>query len=369
MIDIHGEYGTARVFAEQFDDATDKQVRNLLNSPLAKGSNIRIMPDCHAGAGCVVGLTMTLTDKLCPNLVGVDIGCGMLTVQFSPTRGHGLDFNRLDAVIRENIPSGFAVHTKQHDKFNELYDLTCADSVDIQRALLSIGTLGGGNHFIEVSKSVETDRYYLIIHSGSRKLGLEIAAHYQKIATETCDDKIQKDLRYLTDENMDHYLHDMNIAQMYADFNRRIMAARIMRGMKWEDMAYSFTTTHNYIDFSDNVLRKGAVSARAGEMLLVPLNMRDGSLLCIGKGNADWNRSAPHGAGRILSRSQAKKELTLDAYQAAMKGIHSTCVGMGTIDESPMAYKDGELIEMLIEPTATVQEHLKPLYNFKAGGE
>lgn len=368
MIEVYGKYGSANVFVEQFDDATRQQLNRLMNSRLAENAHVRVMPDCHAGAGCVVGLTMRLTERLCPNLVGVDIGCGMLATKFSPACGHGLDFDRLDSVIRENVPSGFAVHAKQHDTFDALEDLRCLKDVDIRRAMLSIGTLGGGNHFIEVNRSVESGDYWLVIHSGSRKLGLEVAASYQRLAERTCKDG-PKDLTYLTGDGREDYLYDMAIAQRYADFNRRVMASRIMRGMKWENLACEFTTTHNYIDFSAGVLRKGAVSACQQELLLIPLNMRDGSLLCCGRGNEEWNWSAPHGAGRLLSRSKAKAELTIEAYEEAMKGIHSTCVNTGTIDESPMAYKDGAVIERLIEPTARVLEHLKPLYNFKAGGE
>jgi RNA-splicing ligase RtcB len=258
------------------------------------------------------------------------------------------------------------VHAKQHDNCDALEELVCADNVDIQRALLSIGTLGGGNHFIEVNKSVESDDYWLVIHSGSRKLGLEIAAHYQNIAVDTCADKIQKDLRYLTGQDKDNYLHDMHIAQNYADLNRRIMASRIMRGMKWDDLAFGFTTTHNYIDFSGNVLRKGAVSAKSGELLLIPLNMRDGLLVCKGKGNPEWNYSAPHGAGRLYSRSEARKQFTVEEYAEEMKGIFSTCINRSTIDEAPFAYKDYKEIMECIEPTVDILDRLIPIFNFKA---
>lgn len=373
MIEIYGNYGCAHVFAENVDQETYRQVRTLMDSPLAEGSTVRVMPDCHAGAGCVIGLTMTLTDVVCPNLVGVDIGCGMLATKLAgidslDTR----DFERLDDVISRYIPSGFAINSVAHipsKNFPDLGKLRCKDAVDLKRALLSVGTLGGGNHFIEVAQSQENGDYWLIIHSGSRKLGLEIAAHYQKKAKESCEGTgVHRDLAYLTDVDRNDYLHDMELAQSYAWWNRYTMSGIICDAMDW-GIENQFTTTHNYIDLDQNILRKGAVSALRGQPLLIPMNMRDGSLLCLGKGNEDWNKSAPHGAGRIMSRSQAKKVLDIHEYSEQMQGVYTTCVSYSTIDESPMAYKDSTLIEMLIDPTVEVQEHLVPVYNFKAGGE
>ena len=365
MFGVVGAFGIAKVFAEQVDEATMTQIKNLVDSELSHESTVCVMPDCHAGKGCVVGLTMSITDKVCPNLVGVDIGCGMLVVSLGTQHRLNLDFNKLDEVIRERVPSGFEIHEKANGRLWYFDDLYCRDYVDIQRAEKSIGTLGGGNHFIEVAKAEEDDEVFLIIHSGSRKFGLEVAAHYQE---EAYISDVHVDLAWLEGVHKDNYLHDMKIAQFYANSNRAAIAKSIIHGMGWEKHLYNFTTTHNYVDFERNILRKGAVSASAGEMLLIPLNMRDGSLLCEGKGNKDWNYSAPHGAGRILSRTQAKKKLSLEEYRQSMEGIHSTCINEGTIDESPMAYKDSKMIERLIEPTAKVLKHLKPLYNFKAGG-
>ena len=315
MIEIYGQNGCAHVFAEDVDQETYRQVRTLMDSPLAEGSAVRVMPDCHAGAGCVIGLTMTLTDRICPNLVGVDIGCGMLAVKLQGVDSlDAADFEKLDDAIARHVPSGFAIHERAYaagNDFPRLDSLRCLGSVDLDRALRSVGTLGGGNHFIEVSRSRETDGYWLIIHSGSRKLGLEIAAHYQKKAKEACEGSgVARDLAYLVDEDREDYLHDMAIAQQYAHWNRLTMNAAICAFMGWV-CETRFTTTHNYIDLEHGILRKGAVSARSGERLLIPLNMRDGSLLCLGRGNDAWNQSAPHGAGRIMSRSQAKKALDM----------------------------------------------------------
>lgn len=366
-IEISGSYTTARVFAAELESSAQGQIRALCDQPFAYGSRIRVMPDCHAGKGCVVGLTMTVQDCVCPNLVGVDIGCGMEAVRFTPKKG--LDFDKLDAFIRENIPSGFSVRSEAHDRAGnlELDSLICGRHVDKRRAALSLGTLGGGNHFIEVAEG--ESGLWLIIHSGSRRLGLEVAGWYQKMAGEACKEQnIPYELSFLEGQSCADYLADMAVAQNYASENRTLMADLILRGLKWREEE-RFTTIHNYIDLEHSVLRKGAVSAREGERLLIPLNMRDGSLLCRGLGNDDWNQSAPHGAGRRLSRSEAKGAITLPEFRKAMLGIHSTCISRETIDESPMAYKNADSIVNAIGPTAEIVERLRPLYNFKAGGE
>lgn len=368
MIEIYGDNGCAKIFAAEIDDETEKQVRTLMNQPISDGSVVRVMPDCHAGAGCVIGLTMTLTEKICPHLVGVDIGCGMLAAKLENIHGR-MDFHRVDEVIRRGIPSGFAVHPFPIAGFDDLENLFCAENVDIDRARQSIGTLGGGNHFIEISFSQEQQEYWLIVHSGSRKLGLDIATHYQKTAVLECKEQGGgRELAFLTGESARRYLHDMGIAQAYACLNRQLMLERICADMCWTP-GEVFTTTHNYIDLTHGILRKGAVSARNGERLLIPLNMRDGSLLCRGLGNDEWNQSAPHGAGRIMSRSKARKELSLADFERQMDGVFSSCISRSTLDESPMAYKDSTMTELLLEPTAHVEEHLLPLYNFKAGGD
>jgi len=366
-IDITGAHATARVFAAELESSAHGQIRALCDQPFTAGSRIRIMPDCHAGKGCVVGLTMTVQGRVCPNLVGVDIGCGMEAVRFTPKKG--LDFDKLDAFIRENIPSGFSVRSAAHERASglELDSLVCARHVDKRRAALSLGTLGGGNHFIEIAEG--ESGLWLVIHSGSRRLGLEVAGWYQKMAGEACKAQgIPYELSYLEGQACEDYLADMAVAQSYAAENRALMADLILRGLKWREEE-RFTTIHNYIDLMCGVLRKGAVSAREGERLLTPLNMRDGSLLCRGLGNPDWNESAPHGAGRRLSRSEAKGAITLPEFRKAMRGIHSTCISRETIDESPMAYKDAEAIVAALGPTAEIVDRLRPLYNFKAGGE
>ena len=366
-IEITGVHATARVFAVELESSALGQIRTLCDQPFTDGSRIRVMPDCHAGKGCVVGLTMTVQGRLCPNLVGVDIGCGMEAVRFSPKKG--LDFDKLDAFIRENIPSGFSVRSEAHERASglELDSLVCARHVDKRRAALSLGTLGGGNHFIEVAEG--ESGLWLVIHSGSRRLGLEVAGWYQKMAGEACKAQgIPYELSYLEGQACEDYLADMAVAQSYAAENRALMADLILRGLKWREEE-RFTTIHNYIDMMRGVLRKGAVSAREGERLLIPLNMRDGSLLCRGLGNDDWNQSAPHGAGRRLSRSEAKGAITLPEFRKAMRGIHNTCISRETIDESPMAYKDAEGIVAALGPTAEIVDRLRPLYNFKAGGE
>ena len=366
-IDITGAHATARVFAAELESSAHGQIRALCDQPFTAGSRIRVMPDCHAGKGCVVGLTMTVEGRVCPNLVGVDIGCGMEAVRFTPKKG--LDFDKLDAFIRENIPSGFSVRSEAHERASglELDALVCARHVDKHRAALSLGTLGGGNHFIEVAEGESS--LWLIIHSGSRRLGLEVAGWYQKMAGEACKAQgIPYELSYLEGQTCADYLADMAVAQSYAAENRALMADLILRGLKWREEE-RFTTIHNYIDMMRGVLRKGAVSAREGERLLIPLNMRDGSLLCCGLGNPDWNQSAPHGAGRRLSRSEAKGAITLPEFRKAMRGIHSTCISRETIDESPMVYKDAEGIVAALGPTAEIVDRLRPLYNFKAGGE
>lgn len=373
MIQIYGVHGCAHVFAEHVDQETYRQVQQLMDQPISKDSKVRVMPDCHAGAGCVIGLTMTVGDKVCPNLVGVDIGCGMLASRLKDVKSlDAADFEKLDGVIESEVPSGFNIRERAFDAspdFPKLHELRCVESVDLGRAMRSVGTLGGGNHFIEVSRSKETGEYWLIIHSGSRKLGLEIAAYYQRLAKDTCAvPGVQRDLAFLTGQAKDDYLHDMAIAQEYAFWNRHVMNATICVSMGWV-MDKCFTTMHNYIDLEHGILRKGAVSAEAGEELLIPLNMRDGSLLCVGRGNEYWNRSAPHGAGRIMSRSQAKRALCIEEYTEQMRDVYTSCICYGTLDESPMAYKDSKTIEMLLDDTAEVREHLVPVYNFKAGGE
>ena len=359
------------------------------------------MPDVHAGTGCTIGTTMTITDKAVPNLVGVDIGCGMETAVLKEKH---IELQKLDKLIYEKIPSGFEIREKPH-RFAEKIDLSelyCIEHINPVRAELSIGTLGGGNHFIEADKGSD-GKIYIVIHSGSRHLGVEVAKYYQneayrrlnkssakevqelidRLKAEGRERQIQQELKklantkrtdvpkhlaYTEGELFSQYIHDMKLVQKFAEINRQAMMTEIIKGMGLH-ITESFTTIHNYIDTDSMILRKGAVSAQKGERLLIPVNMRDGSLLCTGKGNADWNYSAPHGAGRLMSRSEAKESFTVSEYKKQMKGIYTTSVNSGTLDECPMAYKSIEDIVNNIGDTVEINDIIKPIYNFKAGVE
>jgi len=374
MIEITGGFNTALCYTSALDPTAAEQIRALCDQEAFKESHIRIMPDVHAGMGCTIGTTMTLKDKVVPGMVGVDIGCGMETVCLKERE---IDFDALDTVIRHNIPSGRKVRRKEHALNTEI-DLTklrCAEHVDLERGRHSIGTLGSGNHFIEIDRG-EHGELYLVVHSGSRYLGKEVCEYYQEKAYRTlCDsatdsmnnegNSFPKDLAYVAGQDFEDYIHDMKIMQRFAVLNRKAMIETIITGMGLT-VDEEFTTIHNYIETDRMILRKGAVSANSGEKLLIPINMRDGSLICIGKGNEEWNFSAPHGAGRILSRTAASRSLSLDEYRKEMSGIYSTCVSKDTLDESPMAYKSMDEIVSQIEPTADIIEHIRPIYNFKA---
>lgn len=400
MKEVVGKYNTAKIFTDVVDEKSVEQVKLLLDQEFVSGSKIRMMPDIHAGSGCTIGTTMTISDKICPNLVGVDIGCGMHVTKLN-LKESDVDFEKLDEQIRNHIPSGFNIRSGVHPyiRNTRLDELCCRDSVDLNRAGLSLGTLGGGNHFIEVDKDDE-DNLYLVIHSGSRHLGVEVANYYQDWAynslkggfrhdREFIIDKLRsegrehdiskelakigtfnipKDLCYVRSTLFDSYLHDMKIVQEYAKWNRIAMTDVIREYMRW-GFEEDFHTIHNYIDTDNMILRKGAVSAQKGERLLIPINMRDGSLICVGKGNPDWNYSAPHGAGRLFGRMAAKKEFTVDEFKESMKGIYTTSVNFDTLDECPMAYKSMEDIVNNITDTVDISKVIKPVYNFKAGKE
>lgn len=400
---IEGKFNTAKVYTEVVEETALEQIRTLCNQEYIKNSKIRIMPDVHAGAGCTIGTTMTLQDCVVPNLVGVDIGCGMETIQIKNSH---IELQKLDKLIYEKIPSGFNIRETAH-KYNDEIDLNqlrCINEgkINLDRAAKSMGTLGGGNHFIEASKDGEGN-IYLVIHSGSRHLGLEVANFYQEQAYKSLNGNttsdinhlimeykaagrkteiqtaievlkaqihtdIPKNLAYLSGQLMEDYIHDMKIVQRYALLNRKAMMDEIIRGLKLK-VVYEFTTIHNYIDTDAMILRKGAVSAKKGEQLLIPINMRDGSLICIGKGNEDWNYSAPHGAGRLMSRIKAKNTFTVSEFKKQMSGIFTTSVNADTLDECPMAYKGMEDIINNIGDTAEIVKIIKPIYNFKAGEE
>jgi len=400
LIEIKGKYNSAKVFTDSAEHSAITQVAHLLNQEFITGSKVRIMPDCHAGMGCTVGATMTITDKVVPNLVGVDIGCGIETVLLKDKR---VELAQLDKAIHQNIPAGFNIRKEPHhynEKIN-LLDLRCAEHVGIKRAVLSIGTLGGGNHFIEMDKD-EKGQLYLVVHSGSRNLGKQVCDYYQDIAaearvktlglskeqidnvTETLKNegklseisdmkkrmkeqrkKVDRVLAYLEGQALDDYLHDMAIVQQYAVLNRKAIVRELEKRVKLK-IEDQFTTIHNYIDLESMILRKGAISAKKGERVLIPMNMRDGSLICAGKGNEDWNNSAPHGAGRIMSRSQAKNSITMSQYEKSMKGIYTSTVNRSTLDEAPFAYKPMDEIISNIGDTVDIVKTIKPIYNFKA---
>lgn len=401
---VNGKYNSAKVFTDKVEDGCIEQIQGLLDLEAFQGAKIRIMPDCHTGAGCVIGFTADLGDKIIPNIVGVDIGCGMLTVELGRA---DIDPERLDQVIRNFVPSGREVHEGRLVRFDRLQEMECyrvlKDTKNIQR---SIGTLGGGNHFIEVDVDEENNKY-LVIHTGSRQLGKQVAEYYQKMAVGIHmgkepmweeeeriraeykeagrRDEIQEALKelhrnfrqtapdmppeycFLHGKFSRQYIHDMKICQEFADENRKMIAKLIVENYGFKPVS-SFTTVHNYIDHDSNIIRKGAVSAMKGERLLIPVNMRDGSLICVGKGNPDWNYSAPHGAGRSHSRGDARRIFTVEEYERTMKeaGIFSTSVNASTLDECPMAYKGMDDIVDNIGDTAEIICRLKPIYNFKA---
>ena len=368
MIEIKGKYTSAVVFCDTLEAAAEGQIRTLCDQPFARGAAVRVMPDVHAGKGCTIGTTMPVRDAVVPNLVGVDIGCGMETVLLRSKR---VNLPELDSFVRQNIPAGREIRSAAHKRCGEvrLEELRCFEKVDLRRGLLSLGTLGGGNHFIEVARDAESEELFLVIHSGSRHPGLRVAEYYQKLAFEACGGRGQAEipfeLAFLEGQLLEDYLHDMSIMQRYALLNRQIMVEVILGGMKLRDDG-SFSTIHNYIENVSGIFRKGAVSAKAGETLLIPINMRDGSLICTGLGNPDWNLSAPHGAGRLMSRRAAAEAFTVSAYKKEMEGIFSSTVSKETLDECPMAYKPMEEIVANISPTARIDRVIKPIYNFKA---
>lgn len=391
-MEINAKGNIVKVFAETFEYEAFDQIKALANYEAYKDSQIRVMPDAHAGKGCVVGTTIQLHGKVTPNLVGVDIGCGMYCVKL---KTNTIDFKKLDDIIQKYIPSGFAIHSNSKEIFN-YDDLVCGEYIDLSRANASIGSLGGGNHFIEVDWSEKEQAYYLVIHTGSRNLGVQVCKYWQDKAFASLNNiadlkkKIIEDLKsqgrekeidatlkaiqkpsapkelaHLEGKYFNDYINDMKIVQKYAEHNRMMIAETIIDKMGW-CVQDSFTTIHNYIDTDAMILRKGAIRALKGEKVIIPMNMRDGSLICIGKGNPDWNWSAPHGAGRLMSRSKAKECLSMDDFESSMNGIYTTSVCENTIDESPMAYKPMEEITRLIKDTVDIDDIIKPVYNFKA---
>ncbi len=371
MYEIQGKYTSAKVFAEIKDNNVTAQTLAICNHPIFKDCKVRIMPDCHKGKGCVIGFTSTMpkNGEIIPNIIGVDQFCGMLTIKLKKSKTLN-DFAKLDKVIRENVPFGQNARAELSrlvpDELIKKVKEICTDYLkeNSNQDLRKIGTLGGGNHFISIEKG--NTGTYLIIHTGSRNFGKKLAIYFQKLAIqESCYGEGElKNLSYLTGKNAQNYLYCANICREYAYCNRIVIAREILKNMNWKSEE-EFETLHNYIG-DDNIIRKGAVPCYKDEKVLIPLNMADGSLICIGKGNQDWNNSAPHGAGRALSRTQAKDLLSMNDYKKLMRNIYSSCVSISTLDESPMAYKNSNEIIQGIEPTAYIMDHLKPLYNFKA---
>lgn len=391
-----------KIYADIIENEAREQIDLLLKQDAFKDAKVRIMPDVHAGKGCVIGFTADLGDKVIPNIVGVDIGCGMLVVDIGKV---DIDFQKLDRVIKQNIPSGLSVNKNIVQDY-PLELMKCFPFlINVDRLKKSLGSLGGGNHFIEIDEN-KSGHKFLIIHSGSRNLGLQVAKHYQNKAIKTChvesdlikqqeilinslksqgrENEIESsikelkkeyytkkyqlpnDLCYLTGEDREGYLHDMRICQEWASINRKLMAKTICTKMGWRYyQSCIFETIHNYIA-EDNIVRKGAISAKENEMLLIPMNMRDGCIIGVGKGNEDWNNSAPHGAGRIMSRAAAKKNVDIEEFKKSMEGIYTSTVSEKTLDEAPMAYKPKESIVNAIKDTVKIIDIIKPIYNFKA---
>lgn len=370
MFEIEGQYTSAKIFTTRKDEAVIEQTLALCNHPIFKDCKIRIMPDCHKGKGCTIGFTseMPKNGEIIPNIIGVDQSCGMYVVKLKKNKTLN-DYAKLDKVIRANIPTGIRGRKEVSPLIpDELKEEVTRISKDILKVnpepeLLKIGSLGSGNHFISIEKGKTGT--YLIIHSGSRNFGNQLAVHFQKLAIEkNCyGESYLKQLSYLDGKDAQNYLECAWICAEYAHYSRFIMAQEILDNMSWKSEE-TFETVHNYIG-EDNIIRKGAISANKGEKVLIPLNMADGSLIAVGKGNSDWNNSAPHGAGRVYSRTQAKEKLDMSEYKKRMNGIYSSCVSLGTLDESPMAYKDADEIINAIEPTAEILDHLTPVYNFK----
>lgn len=402
MLILNGRYNSAKVYTDVIDDDSIKQIIELCNQEFVKEETLCMMPDVHAGAGCTIGTTMTISsDKIVPNLVGVDIGCGMETIILKEKH---IEPMKLDNIIRERIPMGFNIRDKAHKFFDKTHieSLYCYDYINPIKAEKSIGTLGGGNHFIEANRGSD-GKIYIVVHSGSRHLGLQVAKYYQneaynqlnhcskddiqevinvlksqgrqkeiertiKSIKNTKTTSIPKHLAYVSGKLFDRYIHDMKIIQEFAMINRKAMIYEIVKGMKFH-VVEQFSTIHNYIDTENMILRKGAVSSQLGEKLIIPINMRDGSLICMGKGNPEWNYSAPHGAGRLMSRSQAKNSFTVSEFKKQMKGIYSTSINTSTLDECPMAYKSIDDILNNIEPTVDIIDIIKPIYNIKASDD
>lgn len=368
---ITGRFASAAVFATDVEDYAVSQIKMILDNEVSRDSKVCIMPDCHPGRVGPIGLTMTVTDKAIPQLMGIDIGCGMLIAKI---KTKNIEFAKLDKVIRDNVPSGFAIRKVPHQKatFDVISDLRCIRAVNGDKALKSLGTLGGGNHFIEVDKG--EDGYYIIIHSGSRHLGVDVADYYTETARRRLNNmckNVPYEKAYVEGTLMDDYLHDAAVATAYASLNREIILNEILKGMKWKEIE-RYESVHNYIGTlpdGTKILRKGAASACEGEMVIIPVNMRDGVIIGTGKGNPDWNYSAPHGSGRRIKRMEVQNNYTVSAFKKDMKGIYTTCIGTETLDDAPVAYRGIDEIMPAVSGNVDIKKVLTPVYNFKAGKE
>ena len=366
MKTVKGIFAEAKIFTDDVEDYAQALVKMICDNEIVDGSTICMMPDIHPGKIAPIGLSTTVTDKVIPQLLGVDIGCGMTCVKLN--KNHA-EFQKLDRVIRENVPSGFAIRIEPHRMAEEFSygELHCIRHINRAKADRSLGTLGGGNHFIELDQGGDGS-LHLVVHTGSRHLGEEVAEYYTKLASTCLKEQgmeVPYYMSYLEGDNKAAYLEDVQVIQQYAEWNRQIIVREILKGMKWKALE-QFSVPHNYLDDS-GILRKGVISARQGEAVVIPANMRDGVILGIGKGNADWNYSAPHGSGRQLKREDVKNQYTVSEFKKEMKGIYSSCVGADTLDEAPFAYRSiGNIVEQ-IRDTVEVTEILKPVYNFKAG--
>lgn len=365
---IKGIYAEAKIFTDDVEEYAQAQVKMICDNQVAEGSKIRLMPDIHPGKVGPIGLSMTVTDKVIPQLLGVDIGCGMICVKLNKNTA---EFQKLDRVIRENVPSGFGIRKEPHHMAEEFSceKLRCARHINRQKAERSLGTLGGGNHFIELDRG-DDGSLYLVVHTGSRHLGEEVAEYYTKLASTSLQERgleVPYYMSYLEGEQKEAYVEDVQTVQGYAELNRQIIVREILKGMKWKAVE-QFSVAHNYLD-DFGVLRKGAIAAEKGARVIIPANMRDGMILGVGLGNEDWNRSAPHGSGRRMKREDIKSRYTVSDFKKEMKGIYSSCVGADTLDEAPFAYRSITEIADRIGDTVQITEILRPVYNYKAGSK
>ncbi|MDE7326502.1 MAG: RtcB family protein [Lachnospiraceae bacterium] len=371
MKEIIGNYAKAIIFTDDVEEYAQAQIKMICDNPVSQGSKIRVMPDVHPGQVGTIGLTMTVGERILPNLLGIDIGCG---VTCALVKGKQMELQKLDSVIRKNIPSGFRVRESVHHMAEEfpLERLRCPGDVNWEKAFLSLGTLGGGNHFIEVDKSGE-GRFYLVIHTGSRNLGKEVTERYLRAGAKILKERgmeVPYPMTWLEGELMEDYIADVKMIQEYALLNRRIILWQILKEMKLK-CEEEFSSVHNYLEESGGVriLRKGAISAKEGEQVIIPVNMRDGVVLGKGKGNLEWNQSAPHGSGRRIQRSEVKQHYTVSAFKNEMKGIYCSCIGADTLDEAPFAYRNMQKLLGDIKDAVEVTDIIRPVYNFKAGGK